>query len=262
MKDERDTGIPTRAIHELYLQMQEAHQNYRRVRDYAQGSEDAAHARYQDAVLSFYELIRPHLKRKGAMGEFWYGELPNYPDRPWASVEHAQQFCLEKGTAIWQIQKHTRTVQLQPAGDSTGNQTAVADGGAMSLSEWHDRLNLGDMQRVVSVAHEGSGVIWTELRAVAGLRQLDGWTTQEVTERKDGSGFMASQVSTTTNLQYVPEPKLTQAKRLLSEATDKMNLLSQVDIDHESGAIVNFDMSRDDVSPEYRTADYDSSPEI
>lgn len=260
--DPRDTGMPTRAIHESYLRMQESHTRYRRARDNPNQSEKRAHAGYQEAVLTFHELIRSHIKRKGAMGEFWYGELPDYPEHPWQSVEHAIEYCRQSGTAIWGLQKHYQTVSGSPNVDS-GSMAAATDGGVETLADWHDRLNLGDMQRVVKVSIEDSGAVtWLELRAVAGLRQLDNWDTTESNERQQGSGFMSSTTSTATELKHVPIWKLTKAKRLLAEATDKMNLLSHVEVDHEDGAIVNFDQSRDDVEPAYRTADYDSSPDI
>lgn len=261
-EDTRDTGMPTRAIHESYLSMQQAHQQYRSHRDNPKKSERPAHANYQQAVLTFYELIRSHLKRQSGMSTYWHGELPDYPTHPWSSVDHARQYIQSQGTAIWGLQKHVETVpaQQQAAGASGGE--AIADGGGRSLAEWHDELGLGDRQRVVAVRPEEEVLLWIELRAVAGLQQLDTWDTEKNTERNRGSGFMASETATNTELEYVPVAKLTAAKRLLGEAADKMNLLSRVDIDHEDGAIVNFDQSRDDVDPEYRAADYDNSPDI
>ena len=73
---------------------------------------------------------------------------------------------------------------------------------------------------------------------------------------------MAGETSTNVELEYVPVWKLRQAKRLLAEAADKMNLLSRIEIDHDDGAIVNFDQSRDDVDAEFRNAEYSSSPDI
>lgn len=260
--DTRDTGIPTRAIHETYLNMQEAHRGYRQVRDDPGADETNAHAAFQDAVLTFYELIRPHLKRKGSMSSFWEGELPDYPDRWWDSVEQAQQFCLEYGTAVWSLQKHVQTMATSPNTNSGADPSVIADGGASTPADWHRELNLSDNQRVVAVERQEGVLTWIELRAVTGLKKLDRWDTREKRRREKQDGFMSGETTTTIELEYVPVWKLTQAKRLLAEAADKMSMLSRVDIDHEDGAIVNFDQSRDDVQPEYRDAEYDSSPDI
>lgn len=261
-QETRDTGIPTRAIHESYLNMQQAHRGYRRVRDDPARDERPAHADFQDSVLTFYELIRPHLKRKSGMGKFWEGKLPDYPNRPWDSEEQARQFCREYGTAVWGFQKHVQTATRSPNPDGAGSDTAaVADGGG-SLVDWHDQLGLTDKQRIVALEHKENIITWIELRAVAGLKQLDSWDTREVTKREQSDGFMAGETTTRTDLKHVPVWKLTTAKRLLAEAADKMNLLSRVDIDHNDGAIVNFDQSRENAKPEYRSADYDTSPDI
>lgn len=256
----RDTGIPTRAIHEAYLSMQQAHRQYRQARDTPDADADGAHAAYQDAVLTFYELLRPHLKRKSGLGKFWAGDLPEYPDQWWESVDQAKQYCVQYGTAVWALQKHVQTATTSP--NASGDATALADGGGGSPADWHDRLNLSDRQRIVAVEQHESVLTWVELRAVAGLKQLDSWDTRTVHKREQQDGFMAGETTTTVEMQYVPAWKLTKAKRLLAEAADKMTLLSRIEIDHEDGAIVNFDMSRDDVDPEYRNAEYSSSPDL
>lgn len=257
--DERDTGIPTRAIHEAYLNLQESHRQYRRARDNPNQPERRAHAGFQDAVLGFYELIRPHLKRKSSMAKFWEGRLPDYPGRDFASVEQARRYYQNNGIAVWSLQKHIGKRQARQAGAGS---EAIADGGGVSFSDLHDTLGFTDRQRLVSIEREDGILLWIELRAVAGLGQLDGWETREETHREKGSGFMASQTKANTELRHVPIGRLTRAKRLLAEAADKMSLLSRVEIDHEDGAIVNFDQSRDDVEPEYRDAEYDNSPDI
>lgn len=214
---------------------------------------------FQDAVLTFYELIRPHLKRKSSLSRFWVGELPKYPDRWWTSVDEARRYCSRAGTAVWSLQKHVQTAASSP---NVNSESPVATDGGATPSEWHDRLNLTDMQRVVSVGTENDVLVWVELRANAGLRQLDNWQTQERRSLESGNGFMASETSTSVELEYVPIWKLRQAKRLLAEAADKMNLLSRIEIDHDDGAIVNFDQSRDDVDAEFKNAEYSSSPDI
>lgn len=256
--DTRDTGIPTRAIHEAYLNLQQSHRAYRQAKSDPAVSERPAHADFQDATLTFYELIRPHLKRKSGLGKFWHGELPDYPGQPFGSEEAARNYY-RQGLGVWGLQKH---VETRPKPGGTATATATPDGGTPSLAELHQQFELPDTVRVIAVDDSDRVIVWKELRAVAGLKQLDAWDTREATSREQGSGFMASESTETTTLQYVPVQKLTRAKRLLAEAADKMSLLSRVDIDHEDGAIVNFDQSRDDVDVEYRDAEYDSSPDI
>jgi len=258
--DTRDTGIPTRAIHEAYLTMQQAHREYRQVRDRQGHDETRAHAEYQDAVLTFYELIRPHLKRKSGLRRFWQGELPEYPDRWWSDADRAIEYCTRYGTAVWDLQQHVHTTATSP--NASGGATALADGGERTPREWHDELGLTDMQRIAGLGREEDAMVWVELRAVAGLKQLDSWDTRQRKRRERGDGFMASETATAVELEYVPVWKLTTGKRLLAEAADKMNLLSRVDIDQDDGAIVNFDQSRDGAKAEYRDVEYDGSPDI
>lgn len=258
-EDTRDTGIPTRAIHEAYLNLQQSHREYRRARDTPSRNERPAHADFQDATLTFYELIRPHLKRKSGLAKFWHGQLPDYPGQAFASEDAARNYY-RQGIGVWGLQKHVET-RPAPGGDAAAS-AATTDGGRTSLAEFHQQFDLPDTVRVIAFDREDSVLVWKELRAVAGLKQLDSWDTRETRQRDKQGGFMASETTETTQLRYVPVERLTTAKRLLAEAADKMSLLSRVDIDHEDGAIVNFDQSRDDVDPEYRDAEYDSSPDI
>jgi len=131
--DKRDTGIPTRAIHEAYLQLQDSHRELRRARDNATRDSDRAHAMFQDAVLTFYELIRPHLKRKSSLSRFWVGELPKYPDRWWTSVDEARRYCSRAGTAVWSLQKHVQTAASSP--NVNGESPVATDGGECEVPD-------------------------------------------------------------------------------------------------------------------------------
>ena len=254
-----DTGIPTRAIHESYLTLQQSHRKYRQAKSMGRDTQ-REHAEFQDAVLTFYELIRPHLKRKSSMEKFWAGKLPDYPERAYQSVERARQYYIDGGIAVWELQEHTQVAATANV-NSGGSATAVADGSG-DLADWHEQLNLGANQRLVSIGRHEEQLVYKELRAVRGLRQVDGWDTREKTRRESAGGFMAGETSEHVDLKHVPVRKLTKAKRLLAEAADKMSLLSQIQIDHEDGAIVNFDQSREEPTAEYTSAEYDSSPDI
>lgn len=257
-EDSRDTGIPTRAIHESYLNLQESHREYRRARDDPSRATRPAHAAFQDAVLTFYELIRPHLKRKSGVSKFWGGELPEYPGQWFKSTQQAKRYY-SQGIAIWDLQKHPNQYRLPSESAAAAPAT---DGGELLPADYHEMCNVPDTVRIIAVDPGEGSMFCRELRPVAGLKQLDSWETREVKHREQGDGFMASETSETTELRFVNVGKLTKAKRLLAEAADKMSLLSRVDIDHEDGAIVNFDQSRDGAEAEYRDAEYDSSPDI
>jgi hypothetical protein len=262
MQDQQDTGIPTREIHEAFLTLKKTRHHYREARDDPTSDEQGPHRAYQEAVLSFYASLRPYLKRKSAMERYWAGELPEYPERPFNSVPQAHQYYTQHGVAIWALQKHTHTMRTSPNTQGVDPSELATDGGATTLSEWHDHLNLTDNQRLVAVDWQGDELAWVEFRAVSGLQQLDTWDTERVRTRERGDGFMAGEGATREELQFVDVAKLEKARRLLIEAADKMSLLARVEIDHENGAIVNFDQSRDDAEPRYTEADYDETPDI
>lgn len=262
MPDEtRDTGIPTRAIHQSYLQLQQAHRAYRQAKTAPDRDANPAHGDFQDAVLTFYELLRPHLSRKSSLTDYWNGKIPEYPEQAFGSYDRARRYYVQGGTAIWEAQKHR---EVQPlAGDAAS--PAVADGGEPSLANWHERLGRGPRSRLVTVERDrDEGVLyWVEYRFTAGLRQLDTWDTTRVErEEKREDGFLVGQSETRTEYRHVAIDKLQRAARLLAEAADKMSLLSRVDIDHEDGVITNFDQSGDEPEAGYTTGEYDSSPDI
>lgn len=259
--DTRDTGIPTRAIHQAYLRLHHAFRAYRQAKTDPSRDANAAHGDFQESVLTFYELIRAHLARKSSLQKYWAGSVPEYPDQAFGSYEQARRYYVEGGTAVWTVQKHR---EVQPlTGDAAS--PAVADGGVPSLADWHERLNRGSRTRLVTVERDrDEGVLyWVEFRFEMGLRQLDTWETTRVehTEQRDG-GFLVGESETRTEYKHVAIDKLQRAARVLAEAADKMSLLSQIDVDHEDGVITNFDQSGDEPTAGYTTGEYDSSPDI
>ena len=259
--DTRDTGIPTRAIHESYLNLQQAHRQYRNARSSPTTPERPAHGDFQDAVLTFYELLRPHLKRKSALQSYWVGEIPDYPGQAFENYAQARRYYTQRGTAVWAVQRHPQVTPL--TGDAAT--ATVTDGGPPAPGEWHERLDRGDRTRIVAAEpdREQNVLNWVEFRFEAGLRQLDGWDTRRVEhEDRREDGFLVGESQTRTELRHVDIGKLQRAKRLLAEAADKMSLLAHVDIDHEDGVITNFDQSGDEPQAGYTTGEYDSSPDI
>ncbi len=76
--DTQNTGLPTRAIHDAYLNLQQAHRQFRQARDHDQDI-TGPQGVFQDAVLTFYELVRPHLKSESALSSYWRGTFQITP---------------------------------------------------------------------------------------------------------------------------------------------------------------------------------------
>lgn len=238
MNDKQDTGIPTKAIHEAYLTMQQAHREYRRARD----NDLETHGpkgTFQDAVLTFYELVRPHLKHESSLSDFWTGNLPDYTGWNFNTASEAATYVRENGTGVYQVQQHTDTVQIK--------QDVLTDGGLEGFEQWHDFLNLSwDTERLVAVQPDDNGVHFVKVlrAAVLPLRELDHWQTHVVKERTQGDGFMEGQTTTDTRLEYQSAQKLITAKRLLVEAADKLGALSEFDASSPRTEITREDINK------------------
>ncbi|MFW5900408.1 MAG: hypothetical protein ACOCTH_01360 [Halodesulfurarchaeum sp.] len=224
--DTHDSGLPTRAIHDAYLNLQQAHREYRRARDNDQDTKQPQGV-FQDAVLTFFELVRPHLKHESALSDYWAGNVPDYAGWSPDSPQDAAAYVREHGTGIYQVQKHVDTRKIRDE-----EQKVITDGGIDTFEEWHRFLGLSDSERLVSVkGDDQSGELFVSLLRVAvlPLRDLDHWQARIRKHRKTGDGFMASETSVSTEIEYEPELKLITAKRLLVEAADKLGALSEFD---------------------------------
>lgn len=236
--DTEGSGIPTRAIHEAYLTLQDAHREYRRARD---NDDDLQlpKARFQDAVLTFYELVRPHLRHETALEDYWAGHLPEYTGWDFDSTSEAATYVREKGTGVYQVQEHVDSVQV--------NQQVLTDGGLQTFEEWHELLGLSwDSERLVAVtpADDGSHFVKVLRCAVLPLRELDRWQADVVKERTQGDGFMAGETTVETTLEYQPVQKLVTAKRLLVEAADRLGALSEFEASSQTTEITREDMQK------------------
>lgn len=211
--DDRHSGIPTRAIHEAYLDMQRALAQYRRAQD---RGDDAAmaqhHGNLQSTVLTFYELLRPHIRSNDAVSEYWEGELPSYngdgtPPDP------------EDGTAVLQVQTHRDSAKLNGA-----------DPGDMdTLEDWHDALELNGNARLAAVS-VGDGVVVAQVQYYElGLSKLDGWRTRQVQRRESIGGYLGGQTRETRERQRVAIGKLRRAARELSDVAEQLGALSEFD---------------------------------
>lgn len=240
-EDTTGAGMPTRAIHEAYITLQQAHRQYRRARDRGADGEAEA-ADFQDAVLTFYELVRPHLKHESALSEYWAGELPDYTGWDFDTTAEAREYVSERGTGVYQTQLHQTTVAL--------DQEVVADGGLNTFREWHNVLGLSwGTERVVAVGRDRDGEGHTHIAqilrcAVLPLRELDDWQATVTRQRTSGDGFMSGESSVAREREFQPPQKLVAAKRLLVEAADQLGALSAFDASAQRTEITREDMER------------------
>lgn len=207
--------------------MEEAHRAYRRHRDEGGDSDGEPKAAFQDAVMTFYELLRPYIKHESELEAYWNGKIPPYPDGAHSSMQAAKRYYEDGGVGVYQIQEHVEHVQPQ--------QQVLADGGSdlpQTPMQWHRTLQRPQTSRIVSVASRDDGFYLREFRfAVLGLRELDGWRAKIRTERSKGDGFMAGQTRTKQRREYEPAMKITQAKRMLTEAANELGALPEYGIE-------------------------------
>lgn len=239
MDDEPNTGIPTRAIHEAYLDMQAAHRAYRRARDNGEDTH-AQQGDFQDTVLTFYELVRPHLRHETSLEDYWTGHLPSYSGWDFESAIEAAAYLKEQGTGVYQIQEHLDVVEI--------DNELLTDGGVGSWDEWHDILELSwESERLVAARPEdkpGLYIVKLLRAAVLPLRELDNWQAHIIREHTRGSGFMAGESTVETRREYQPPQKIVTAKRLLVEAADKLGALSEFEASTQRTEITREDMEK------------------
>jgi len=237
-------GLAAQAIQESHLSMEKAHRQFRRARDEGEhvvGDEDPK-AAYQDAVMTFYELLRPYLKSESQLEAYWNGHIPDYPPQPHRSVADARQYYEDRCVGVHQIQMHTIPTEL--------NQQVLTGGGSdvpQTPEQWHQILQRPSVCRVVSAQpgdEDDKDNRWyiRELRfAVMGLRELDHWKAEVTTERTQGSGFMAGETHIQQRREYESAEKITKAKRMLTEAANKLGALPDYSIEDSRDA--SFDYS-------------------
>jgi hypothetical protein len=235
MPEDTHPGIPTRAIHEQYVAMQGSLQQYRTARDQGQAVQ-RAHGDLQRDVLTFYELLRPHLKAQDAVSDWWEGKLPVYkPSEP----EYVPD--PDDGRGILQIQTARRVVDLTEADWSQ----ARADGpGEASLKDWHDALGLNGGVRVEGVAGLGDSVLLTIQEYQLGLRQMDDWETKYQRKQQSQGGFMSDKRTETVERQRIPADRLIRAARELSDVADRLGALSEFDVSGQRTEITDEQIER------------------
>lgn len=244
------------AVEKKYLDLQAALRDYRQWRDYgsivdedeAQHSDEShrnAHLELQDAVLTFYELLRPYLRKNRGLEHYWKGALVSHPEQPHDTTQEAIDYYREHSTGIWQIQEHKQTladyIGEQPSATTNG-ETAVADGGEnvpQTLDEWGEAIALPPGNRILQLYRVMDSWVFEEGRfSVIGLRNLDEWTTEKRQETKNQDGFMTgasggyltdSGGNTKTVVVAQPPKKVETAARMLVEAANELGAIAEYD---------------------------------
>lgn len=243
--DEEHSGIPTRAIHESYIEMQSALQKYRTAKDaQRQGPMSNSHGELQSDVLTLYELIRPHLKKEPALGDWWNGRLPNYPGE-------YKPPDPDNGRGILHVQQTRRQVDLNNV-----NPDALE-----SFKEWHEALGLNGSVRIAGIAGIGDKVLVTVQEYQKGLRHLDSWETKYKRNREKKGGFLSDKTTEKVERQRIPIDRLKRAARELSDVINELGLLSQVDAGG-SEIIRGFDQSGEEPKAELDHAKYRGNPDL
>lgn len=212
-QEEPHSGIPTRAIHESYLDMQRSLKAYREAKDQQhQPALEQAHGELQQAVLTFYELLRPHIRHESGVNDWWDGELPNYkgngtPPDP------------DDGKGVLQVQEKNETIGLD------GIDTNCVE----TLEDWHEQLGYNGNRRIVGVTGLGDDAFIKFHEYQLGLRHLDNWETGYKRRVVRKEGFQADKTEEIVERQRIPIDRLRRAARELADVADKLGALSQFD---------------------------------
>lgn len=235
-EDERHSGIPTRAIHEAYLDMQRALKRYRQARDVGTESQiDNAHGDVQESVLTLYELLRPHIKHNDAVRDYWDGEPPRYdgnePPDP------------EEGKAVLQVQHHNEAVGWENV-PIDPQEKGVDELRTSNLEDWHEYLDLNGTVRLTGVRITKDGLFLSSQRYQLGLRQLDSWMTEFRTTQTELGGFLGNTTTESKERVRVSMEKLKRAARELSDVAERLGALSEFDATTPRTEITEEDMEK------------------
>lgn len=240
-QDDASSGrVTARVVEEGYVSLQDSMRTYRQARN--QGHRAAGLPSdadpvilLQDAVETFFELIRPYIKDEPRLSEYWHGGLARHPDEQHDTPGGAVEYYVENSVGIWQTQQHTGAIPAgeQPAQTATGAQGAIADGGVPdSPREWHALLDLPETVRVLRVEpalsdEDFNGWYYQEGRfAIVGLRDVTRWEVRTHTERERGAGFMAGETAASETREPEPAAKVETAARMLIEVADELGAIA------------------------------------
>lgn len=224
--EENHAGIPTRAIHESYLDMQRSLKRYRKAKDKGSAAQfDDAHGDVQEAVLTFYEMLRPHIKNNDGVQGYWNGELPRYDGN--------QPPDPEEGKGVLQVQQHNQNISWDKV--QFPEDVEVED--LQTLKDWHEVLGLNGSVRLTQVHPNEDGVFVSQQRYQLGMRELDSWETKYQTRQTTIGGFLGGTLEEKEERIRVDMPKLKRAARELSDVAKEMGYLPQDAIQDNDDAL-------------------------
>lgn len=214
--DDRQSGIPTRAIHEAYLDMHRALKGYRQATDTrSQADIKQAHGDVQETVLTLYEMLRPHIKQDDGVRDYWEGRPPSY--------KHDGQPDPEEGKGVLEVQRHKESLQI-PA------DKAEEFGDAETFEDYHDLIGLNGTFRLTGIHFEGDVAFVAYDAYQLGLREMDTWKTEYQKTTEEFGGFLGSTAEEKPEPKRVKITKLKRASRELGDVAKELGFLPQSDI--------------------------------
>lgn len=232
--------ISARLVEEGYVRLQEQMQKYRQAQN--QGNRAAGIKpdtdpviMLQDAVETFFHVVRPYVEHEPRLSEYWRGAIADYPGEAFQSPDRAAAYFSQQSIGVWQVQQHTRAVEQTPDPQqqqiSPGN--ALADGGELpSADKLHKILNLPQTVRVLYAEEafddeEFNGVYYIEGRfSVVGLQNVKDWEVTTKQTRMQGDGFMAGQTSTREVRSPEARQKVETAAEMLVDVAEELNMIA------------------------------------
>lgn len=196
--------IPTRVIHEAFVNSKHARQGYIQARKSDQGLEPARR-QLQQAVLAYYEVLREYIKEH--LEDYWHGKLPTNGN---------------EGIAIFGYADTTADVPLsdfEPNG-------SLKDDAPINRDLGHHQ----QIQGLADINHD-AGIATLRIRNYrAGLKQLEDTFNQTTVKHTQKKGSpLGNRVVTKEKSQQLDAGLLFTAARCLDEATKELGLLAEVE---------------------------------
>lgn len=211
--DEKASGIPMRVVHESYVEMLNAMRRYYRAdQEGSKQTRKRAQSNLQHKILSFYEVLRPYLKKKSGGKKYWEGEIPDYDD--------------DSGTAVLRTQTKRVPIPTEKLPD-----------------EWQDKKmswleeqiknvdpSLNGNSRIGDIHHEEEqGVLLLLVKQYqAGLKHLEDKYDMTVKRIERGSEYLRHHKNTRSDRRSLNIDLLMRAARSLEEAADDMGALAEL----------------------------------
>lgn len=219
--DGPSSTIPTRTIHDAYRQALQAR------RDYQQSTggpfEQQAHEALQDAVASYFEVLRPLLSSSNATDQLWNDEKL-WPTEP---VYQAVAICPECGSYL-------------PADELEASQLDVGDYCPSCSRDNPDRAGRPRLEpEQIPKTNEDGEVVY---QYVEGLESVDGIFDQRTERTVEYSDALGNHTETIVETQLVAPEHLKTIARKLDEALKALNLHAKaedklptggMEVDHE-----------------------------